>query len=571
MNLAVVPFRPGVNPNHVVLAWDYQWRDPFLMPSIPVPWTQRYTIGNPELPTSFMNRVLTVELGPNNLFYGDLFCAGQCWLPDGRLFVAGGNARYGGNNPANPFDAIAGGAGSVGFLGSRFVGIWDAVDENATGNGWIQLGRDAPTFRNPMRIPRWYPTCTLVSDRYVVVAGGQVDTALPVAADQAYNTYEVFDINAIGGADWVRDQSLPGNPPRLYLRNGAWSVTPTSPQQSIQELGLYPRDLFLSNNRTFALSWSRAASMRYDALLPPGTDPIWVGTGTTAHAMSSSRNEAPLVFVPNVGNLPGGRDRLMVVGGTDNALPVPSVVSSSEQILASSPGAQWGAAQAMQLPRMQANVVLVPNGDVLAIGGCATHYWGPLKTPQRRTEVWSLATGWQLDDAQASSRMYHSTAALLPSGRVVSAGGDMRYSVTGSPWQAPFLDWEVFTPRNIANGQRVPAFASSANPVAYTFGQNVTIDFVVPPSGDDSVGADVARVVLMRPGSCTHTVDTDQRYIELAVNGTPDATQLSVTMPPPPQYSSTAPGGVPALPGYYMMFLVTSQGATSTAKWVRLQ
>ena len=67
-------------------------------------------------------------------------------------------------------------------------------------------------------------------------------------------------------------------------------------------------------------------------------------------------------------------------------------------------------------------------------------------------------------------------------------------------------------------------------------------------------------MVLMRPGSDTHSFDMDQRYVGLsftAANGS-----LTVTGPP---NSNIAPLG------YYMLFLVNSAGTPSLASWVQVQ
>jgi hypothetical protein len=66
-------------------------------------------------------------------------------------------------------------------------------------------------------------------------------------------------------------------------------------------------------------------------------------------------------------------------------------------------------------------------------------------------------------------------------------------------------------------------------------------------------------VVLIRPGSCTHEVDTDQRSIPLsfAVSGT------TVT--------ADVPGSVHLVPpGHYMLFAVNRDGVPSVAPWIRV-
>ncbi len=187
--MAVIPNRSptGLNANDVIIGWDLNPQDPALQPPVPVPWQQRYTVGNPEVPSSFVNRWVTIPLGPNGLFYGDLFCAGHCWLPDGRLFIAGGNAQYAGIGPG--LDQTGAGGGLVGYLGSRFVGLWDPLSAHTGPDyGWDFIASGSIPNPRPMRLPRWYPTVTLISDTFVMVSGGQSDTMIATNNDPAYNT-----------------------------------------------------------------------------------------------------------------------------------------------------------------------------------------------------------------------------------------------------------------------------------------------------------------------------------------------------------------------------------------------
>jgi hypothetical protein len=85
----------------------------------------------------------------------------------------------------------------------------------------------------------------------------------------------------------------------------------------------------------------------------------------------------------------------------------------------------------------------------------------------------------------------------------------------------------------------------------------------------------IAKVVLMRPCSTTHHSDFDQRYLELAMVSPPTIPQEGAqgvwVQTPPPPVTSFAANQIAALPGYYMMFLVSNLGFVSDSRWVRLQ
>ena len=65
---------------------------------------------------------------------------------------------------------------------------------------------------------------------------------------------------------------------------------------------------------------------------------------------------------------------------------------------------------------------------------------------------------------------------------------------------------------------------------------------------------------VVRLGSTTHAVDTDQRRI--ALPSTAAADSYSVTIPADP--------GV-AVPGYYMLFALDTRGVPSVAKIIRIE
>ena len=71
--------------------------------------------------------------------------------------------------------------------------------------------------------------------------------------------------------------------------------------------------------------------------------------------------------------------------------------------------------------------------------------------------------------------------------------------------------------------------------------------------------ANIASVVLVRPGTPTHAFDMEQRLVGLSY--TVGSGVLNVTSPP---------NGNIAPPGYYMLFVLNSAGVPSVARFVRL-
>ena len=135
--------------------------------------------------------------------------------------------------------------------------------------------------------------------------------------------------------------------------------------------------------------------------------------------------------------------------------------------------------------------------------------------------------------------MYHATALLLPDARVLSAGQDF---VTLQ------RHGEIFSPPYLFRGAR-PGIDGA--PATVSHGGRLQIT--------SAEASDLSTVVLIRPGSSTHEVDTDQRFVPLSfsVSGTTVTADV-------PSDVDLAP------PGYYMLFAVNRAGVPSVAPWVRL-
>ena len=79
----------------------------------------------------------------------------------------------------------------------------------------------------------------------------------------------------------------------------------------------------------------------------------------------------------------------------------------------------------MAQPRRQNNVTLLPDGKVFATGGSSAPGFNDESGAVYSAEMWDPSTGlWTPMASFEVYRGYHSTALLLPDGRVLSSGGD---------------------------------------------------------------------------------------------------------------------------------------------------
>jgi hypothetical protein len=147
------------------------------------------------------------------------------------------------------------------------------------------------------------------------------------------------------------------------------------------------------------------------------------------------------------------------------------------------------------------------------------------------------------------TRQYHSTALLLPDGRVLSAGG----GICGTCDQVGYLakNAEIFSPPYLfqADGTAAPRPVIDSAPGTTTYGAQFSIGTADPAS--------IRKVALIRLGAVTHSDNMEQRYIPLAF--TAGASSLTATAP---VNANVAP------PGVYMLFIVDANGVPAVAKMV---
>ena len=170
-------------------------------------------------------------------------------------------------------------------------------------------------------------------------------------------------------------------------------------------------------------------------------------------------------------------------------------------------------------------------------GGQDGLYGNPINFAERfdpETETWALLP------AQGFSRMYHSTAVLLPDGRVLSAGQDDGES---GAWGEIYVPWYLF------RGPR-PEIAAVPRRIGY----DQPFSLATPQAGE------ITSVALIAPASTTHSVNFSQRYVGLEFEVTGDASLRVVG----PLNGNHAP------PGYYMLFILNGNDVPSVAPFVHV-
>jgi hypothetical protein len=429
-----------------------------------------------------------------------LFCSGHALLPDGRLVIMGGCC-----------DEVSA------------VRIFDPATVT------LEHHDDMPHGR-------WYPTATILSDgRAAVISGSQ--NSGPLSAKNPVNaTIQVFDVTQPAGHRLSAEEPTP---------------SPFSPHfpPGHQEIDLYPWNFVLPDGRV--LVHSRNSTRFWH----PGTPGHWDATILKAQRTESRTypGQGTCVLLPLL-PADGYQVRVMAIGGggVDREAYYqgghdddPSTDTAELLDLgAAQPG--WQYVAPMRYPRVLCDGVLLPDGKVLVVGGSSTGRSDVAADPVLPAELYDPSAGTWTELAPINCpHLYHSTALLLPDGRVMSGGKDGQFQ--RPPYKYFEHRLELFSPPYLFAGPR-PQISSA--PTGGGYGQAVTIGCPAP--------ADIARVALIRAGAVTHNFHMDQRYVGLEIAGTA-ANELTVKLPP---------NGHVAPPGAYMLFLLDAAGIPSMASIV---
>jgi len=206
----------------------------------------------------------------------------------------------------------------------------------------------------------------------------------------------------------------------------------------------------------------------------------------------------------------------------------------------------WRQVQSMAFKRTYHTLTMLPDGNVLCTGGGPTTAATDTGNAVLAAEIWSPTTEtWTTVAAEAAPRLYHSEALLMPDARVLVMGGGRFNGINEIATNQ--LNAEFYSPPYLFKGAR-PAITSA--PATLTYGQVFTVQ--TPDA------ARIASVSLIRYGAVTHSINMAQVYVPLTFSA--GSGSLTVTAP--------ASGNL-APPGYYMLFIVDSNGVPSIAATTR--
>lgn len=238
-------------------------------------------------------------------------------------------------------------------------------------------------------------------------------------------------------------------------------------------------------------------------------------------------------------------DKIMKAGSASDSQESGPSANTTYVLDMTQPSPSWKQTASMAYPRTFLNLTELPDGTVLATGGETDKNGGNISNAVYAAELWSPATqSWRTLASMHTPREYHGTALLLPDGRVVESGMGADFGNVPNELSAEF-----FSPPYLFKGLR-PTISQAPTQISY--GQNF---FVATPDA-----ASITSAVLIRTGSVTHFFDMNTRFVPSTFQQTTGG--LTITAPANANL---------AAPGYYMLFLVNSNGVPSIAPIVQLQ
>ncbi|MCH8919986.1 MAG: DUF1929 domain-containing protein [Chloroflexi bacterium] len=340
------------------------------------------------------------------------------------------------------------------------------------------------SYAGDMQVGRWYPTNVTLPDGRTLVLSGRDEQG------DLTNVVEIYD-----------------------PASGSQVVSGAN-----QFLNLYPWMHVLPSGKVF-----NAGPTNLTSEFDPATA-TWQAIAPNNYGARQDGSSVLLPLRP-----PDYRPEVLIMGGDNPATNTAEMIDLEEQTPA------WSPTGSMNYARHHANPVLLPDGKLLVVGG--TPVANSASEAVLAAELFDPETAtWTEMASMVRPRIYHSTAILLPDGRVLAAGTDGEFTA------------EIYSPPYLFQGPR-PEISSA--PPTSAYGNTFQV------SSPDA--QDIAKVVLIRPAAVTHSVNMEQRYVEMefvAGSGV-----LTVQAPPS---ANLAPKG------YYMLFVVNSAGIPSEATFILL-
>lgn len=375
---------------------------------------------------------------------------------------------------------------------------------------------------------RWYATNQILPDGTIIIIGGR-----------AASTVEFYPAKKVGALQFP------------FLTEA----------EDNQMDNLYPYVHLLPNGNLFVFANNKAVMYDYInniivkgyPLLEGGPRNYPSAGSSVMLALAGDYSEATIVVCG------GAQYGAFIERSTDTPAH-----GSCGRIVATQPDPVWEM-EDMPFGRIMGDMVMLPTGEVLIINGAQAGTQGfelassPCLYPVLYRPEQPLGLRFMTLTPGSVPRMYHSTANLLPDGRVLVAGSNPHYFYKFKAEFPTELRIEAFSPEYLSADRANLRPVIENIPELIRYGEGFDVYVTVP--------LQVVGIIEVNIGSApfaTHSFSQGQRLVKLGVtSAVPDGDgRYKIGVTPPPD-------GRVAPPAYYMVFAV-NQGVPSVARWVQM-
>ncbi|KAL1200252.1 Aldehyde oxidase GLOX [Cardamine amara subsp. amara] len=454
-----------------------------------------------------LNRIRPLTIQSNT------WCSSGGVTPDGTLLQTGGDKE---------------GERKVRLFSPCVNTIFDSCD-------WTEVD-------NGLNARRWYASNHVLPDGRQIIVGGR-----------AQFNFEFFPKT---------------NAPNLYTLPFLLETSDGEDENNLYPYVFLNNDgnLFIfANNRAILLDYSKNTVVKRYPEIPGGDPRSYPSTGS-AVLLPIKNLEAAIVELEVLvcGGAPKGSYSLAFRNNT-----FVKALDTCARININDPNPQW-VIEKMPRARVMGDMTLLPDGHVLLINGGSSGTAGwelgrePVLNPVLYHPDKPVGSRFEVQNANAIPRMYHSTAILLRDGRVLVGGSNPHefYNFTGVLFPTE-LSLEEFSPSYLEPqySSLRPMIVDPRPQSTINYGRVLRLRFLVTGRVKSPV-----KVTMMYPSFNTHSFSMNQRLLVLdhifsSRLGFSSFYEVRVRTPNSPNL---------APPGYYMVFVV-NQDIPSVGVWVRLQ
>ncbi|XP_050225054.1 aldehyde oxidase GLOX [Mercurialis annua] len=396
---------------------------------------------------------------------------------------------------------------------------------------------DWTEFPNYLTQRRWYASNQILPDGRIIIVGGR-----------RVFTYEFYP--SVSTTFWL---NLLRDTRDRYSENNLYPFLHLLPDGNL---------FIFANTRSILLDYTRNVVIREFPEIPDRVPRNYPSTGSSALLPLDENIGSPI------------KAEILICGGAPNGSFLQAArgnyqlaASSCGRIVVNDQNPSWEM-ETMPTARVMSDMLILPTGDIIIINGAQSGTAGynnafdPITSPFIYRPNQSQDRRFCVMSPSRTPRMYHSSAILIPDGRILVGGSNpqFNYQFVDVPFPTD-LSLEAFSPSYLSdeNTKIRPTILSLVTILQYG-----NSPFKVRFQVAEFASANQVSVRILAPSFSTHSYAMNQRMVVLRIISvefdSSDTFALSVIGP---STAEIAP------PGYYLLFVVHAC-IPSTGQWVKI-